>query len=1439
MTDLEAVGLNECPGVDGNSVGTLEHMDVDLFESALNTIENVVETTNLDKEHSNNVDNLEDISPDDSNDIDEPFEVNKVQKKRHILIDSDAEDKQHKNLDIGDKVNDKEQSTQIKVQKKRITLLADSDSEDEQSVINKQIIENLDAEDSEKENDKLQNKQVQKKKSRLVKMYDSDSNDNTVFGSQIKVNDEIDHIQSFRLKMLCDSESSTDETEQNDNQHGSKANEYEENLKIKLKPRKTKKNSVLEDKKMTGKEALEQRRQIKSESQRMVRESRVSLPYHRPKSHTLQEFLQRRSRVGDVITVPPNTPTTFAIKMSSEQLAFTAKRLAERENEIEKFYKSDTDSELEEEVKEVENKTDSEKPGNNETSHSDENKYISTVPKDSEPSSNSVVHSNTENSVEKVDKDNSVNKYETDQIVNLEESNNSQETDTTQTVNQKDMLTEEICEKQDEVTKLVEESNKRQDFDDDAATEEKIKELYNVLEKFINNGIHSKIKNNISDNTKDENVKMDDTAKENITTEDSISNINQTDNPKSEKKLLEEKKAAEMKLEQKLKKLNPLVSLKTNFQPRLSGGPNELVVLDDGIEKSKGVNDLMKRFLVHTAKKTVHKKTDVSIVNVEGGVIHQETINLVDDEKEEHAKVTQTPGAKFKKLREELEEQMARKREEEWKKRQEQKRLDNEEDIVYNEEKTECGMAESAILFDEEEEMTESESSEDEEDDVEIKEKPRTKSAFVDDEAEQSDDVADEEDDDEEDDSDEEDDNEEQVDEVKDGVKKPLKRIITVFNDDSDEDEDKNNTESQADLQRTTNASTTTNVFASQAGKQDWDDNDDEITLYQPQNNLEKTPNRNLTQTQNKPDLSFLTPTLHLTGLQGMPSTSNLQESPVISLSLPPEPSPLRSHPGLKTKLFDDTEPSDFNSNLDELEGLCSGKFTDRDISELRNNKNLTTEEAELLAVCSGRFTGLTGHVSSEPRSTEENKHSSFGIDLWNDDSQEIKLTFDDDDIMKATKTQDTSNQTLTIETEKDIEERNIEEVSEKKLTEIIQESCSETKCELASKPIKETSSRPKFVIASSSDEEIKEDVSSLKKKKLKKKRKKYIIDDISITDDDDFEDREDDFEDNEEEHEDIDTRNVGYDSEENEIDLDEIEKEDNVVNMKKARDFFDAEAELSGSDWGSADEDEKDLDDFEIEEGDMEKINEKKMQQELGKIHARQLLDDDKREVRLLQELLLEDGEMHGTGRERKFRWKNADTMVWNTDDKPKDDDEDCEEIESEFQWRKMRHEREMFLKEQQLKINKTDIDDFNSLANDSQIMKFGHAALKKTISGVESQHKLLLGRAKDVTKSPDVKLPFALVNKRGSFLARSETTLARLAELTQTTNGVLNNGPRQSRNFVFTAVEKPETIIGNTKKRKAEEGTPKILKKLRIADMSPNVSKLKKKFPQKLNMQ
>lgn len=74
---------------------------------------------------------------------------------------------------------------------------------------------------------------------------------------------------------------------------------------------------------MTGRDAMEQRRQIKSESQKMCRESHISLPYHRPKQHTLQDFLKRRSLLNNIIKVPSNTSTSYAIKMSAQELKMT------------------------------------------------------------------------------------------------------------------------------------------------------------------------------------------------------------------------------------------------------------------------------------------------------------------------------------------------------------------------------------------------------------------------------------------------------------------------------------------------------------------------------------------------------------------------------------------------------------------------------------------------------------------------------------------------------------------------------------------------------------------------------------------------------------------------------------------------------------------------------------------------------------------------------------------------------------------------------------------------------------------------------------------------------------------------------------------------------------------------------------------------------------
>jgi len=75
----------------------------------------------------------------------------------------------------------------------------------------------------------------------------------------------------------------------------------------------------------------------------------------------------------------------------------------------------------------------------------------------------------------------------------------------------------------------------------------------------------------------------------------------------------------------------------------------------------------------------------------------------------------------------------------------------------------------------------------------------------------------------------------------------------------------------------------------------------------------------------------------------------------------------------------------------------------------------------------------------------------------------------------------------------------------------------------------------------------------------------------------------------------------VDYDSEENEV----VISNQPGPKKSKATNFFEAEAELSGSDWESADEDERGLDDFEEELGDKEQFDEDNVKEELGKIHA------------------------------------------------------------------------------------------------------------------------------------------------------------------------------------------------------------------------------------------
>jgi len=55
-------------------------------------------------------------------------------------------------------------------------------------------------------------------------------------------------------------------------------------------------------------------RQVHSKSQRLLREIEISLPYHKPKQRTLQEFLNRKKILA---ALPKASSTSAKLKMSS------------------------------------------------------------------------------------------------------------------------------------------------------------------------------------------------------------------------------------------------------------------------------------------------------------------------------------------------------------------------------------------------------------------------------------------------------------------------------------------------------------------------------------------------------------------------------------------------------------------------------------------------------------------------------------------------------------------------------------------------------------------------------------------------------------------------------------------------------------------------------------------------------------------------------------------------------------------------------------------------------------------------------------------------------------------------------------------------------------------------------------------------------------------
>ena len=99
-------------------------------------------------------------------------------------------------------------------------------------------------------------------------------------------------------------------------------------------------------------------------------------------------------------------------------------------------------------------------------------------------------------------------------------------------------------------------------------------------------------------------------------------------------------------------------------------------------------------------------------------------------------------------------------------------------------------------------------------------------------------------------------------------------------------------------------------------------------------------------------------------------------------------------------------------------------------------------------------------------------------------------------------------------------------------------------------------------------------------------------------------------------------------------------------------------------------------------EEGDFDQLDHDQVRDEVGRIHHRQILDEDKREVRLFQEAFLEDGELHSDNtRARKFHWKNIDDDNYDMSLRKSDSEGEEDLAEEEEKRRLERLERQKWI--------------------------------------------------------------------------------------------------------------------------------------------------------------
>ncbi|XP_011684504.1 PREDICTED: claspin-like [Wasmannia auropunctata] len=1251
-------------------------------------------------------------------------------------------------------------------------------------------------------------------------------------------------------------------------------------------------------------------RQIHSESQRLLRETEISLPYHRPKQRTLQEFLNRKK----ISAALPKAPSTAAkLKMSS---AIVSRVLAEKEKEAELFYKS-SDSEddvqqsmflVNKDIKKSFNTNERETPLVDIHNIFQNPERIETFTQDSEDNKKEIVQKDTSRCQKLLEKYFCEIDRQTVELSSLtdHDSNPDVQQITTNEYNQSlpklnlprklfgphfengSNDSSKINLDEQEATKGIVETivtslNKKKCINDErkskiTMTENQISKVHQddfevinerdknlvtetmKMTETLSNSINSKevteifqSDKDVSDNVicsnsndcikiqdrnnkeKDEYSAINHIESSSLVTNDTQSKIQ--DNPSiDECKTFEGHiqglplpKFADETLANR-KKLSALVS---NSKITLRGSPGMIIDLTDNEKLNvKGVNTLLDRFFykhVDTKKQNDNKSkvTVVHLQNTQKGLLpikevlpYKVPINIDNSE-------LNKPGAKLMRLKEDLKLQMTLKRNKEWK--QKEIELQTQEEEEWNEKE------ESDYDLDEQEEeelyleLSGSEESEPEENDVCIKDKKRSKYQFADDEAEVTDN---------EDSSTEETCNESDTDHVKHNKQSTSFKyrkgyvdvdVDKIETDQEEDDEEEEKDENEESLEKKENGN--------ESDFED-DDNVDVCKSFKIAKNKNNSKTRQLMEEfqddSNITDLSYLrndnsqlnmatnvdASKTHCEGNDwisenesNMPAYQHVEiatrsqicKTPLTKTSMLDLVSPITQLSVLNTTLASNKNNSlrkseylvdkheflsmENTQNDESSEYVCNIRSKSILKKKLFDDIGETIDDEYLMRLCSGKFesTQKTDLDLSSPFNTIESQLRSSESELGSENSN-IKSI----DVKQSKNTKINNKMLEDIKLPLDEDSNNSSHASEVN-------------------KVNKMDSELKSRVISSDDED---DDTYLKPKKRLTKRLNFSD---SEEEKSQFSDEENDNMDNEE----AEVQYVDYDSEENEV---TVVPEKDI--KKVAASFLEEEAELSESDWDSADEDEKDLDKLEFEEADDEHIDEHEMKNQLEKIHMKQILDEDKREVKLLKELLFEDGDLHtdGMGRERKFKWRNIDKLgnieMPQIPDENADGWVDVQEDEEEAKWSKLKHERDKFL-EERMKEEKKEKCLNNEIEDelcDSQIFKFGLKAVRKIkdneserqdtsldkVDPSENLEPIMPRNIVDLLNGPNIgkksQMIYNVIKKR-SLLTRGEESLAKIASLAK--QGDSASHAINTRNFVFPHIDQ---TTNNTFKKESE---------------------------------